>query len=751
MEREKFHGLKLFLKVFGTLALIGILTGSMLLGIFLHYVKTDIMDTGKASLNLDDIPVNLTSTVYYMDKETGEYVAWFDLKSTENRVWVDYEDIPLKFEQAFVSIEDERFYTHKGVDWKRTVGAALSMVTGGKTYGGSTITQQLIKNLTGDNEVTIKRKLTEICRALVLEQNYSKREIIEWYLNYIYFGRSQYGIGAASEYYLGKEPRELTVAEMCAIAAITNNPSLYDPYVFPENNQHRRELILGKMLELGYLNETQYAEEMAREVVFAETHSTKSTTSVYPYYVDAVIEDVIAYLQESRGMTYAQAEFMAYHGGYQIYTCVDMDIQVIMDRYYQDPSNLPKTRDGKGLQSSMTVIDPYTGNIVGMVGGVGPKTTARGLNWASGDLGRRPPGSSFKPIGVYAPAIDMGLITPDTRFLDAAGVKLEGTDWYPKNSSRKNYGVVTTRRGITSSLNTVAAQVMDMLTPSISYQFLTTKLHMNLEGGDMDYAPLALGQLAYGSTTREMASAYTIFPTGGMYRQGRTFSKILDAEGNLVIENTPVTESAISTKTAYWVTDMLEDAVDYGTGTAAKLRGMHCAGKTGTSTDSKDLWFCGYTPYYVASVWTGYSKPASIHASKNPAAVIWNQVMTEIHKGLEDKKWAKPDDVALEPVPGYTGSYQDPEEPEAPPGQPPAAEPPSSSPPAVEPSVPPAVEEPGAPPVEEPPAPPVAVPPLEPTKEGPGNAQEEPPPIIFEPSATDGSESDAPEEAETAQ
>lgn len=751
MERERLHGMKLFLKILGTLALIGILTGSIFLGIFLHYIKADIIETGKASLNLNDFPVNLTSTVYYLDKETGKYIAWFDLKSTENRVWVDYEDIPLEFERAFVAIEDERFYTHHGVDWKRTAGAVLSTLTGGKTYGGSTITQQLIKNLTGDNKVTIKRKLTEICRALVLEQNYSKREIIEWYLNYIYFGHSQYGIGAASEYYLGKEPRELTVAEMCAIAAITNNPSLYDPYVFPENNQHRRELILGKMLELGYLNETQYVEEMAREVVFAETHSTKSTTSVYPYYVDAVIEDVIAYLQKSRGMTYAQAEFMAYHGGYQIYTCVDMDIQAIMDRYYQDPSNLPKTRDGKGLQSSMTVIDPYTGNIVGMVGGVGPKTTARGLNWASGDLGRRPPGSSFKPIGVYAPAIDMGLITPDTRFLDAAGVKLEGTDWYPKNSSRKNYGVVTTRRGITSSLNTVAAQVMDMLTPSISYQFLTTKLHMNLEGGDMDYAPLALGQLAYGSTTREMASAYTIFPTGGMYRQGRTFSKILDAEGNLVIENTPVTESAISTKTAYWVTDMLEDAVDYGTGTAAKLRGMHCAGKTGTSTDSKDLWFCGYTPYYVASVWTGYSKPASIHASKNPAAVIWNQVMTEIHKGLEDKKWAKPDDVALEPVPGYTGSYQDPEEPEAPPGQPPAAEPPSSSPPAVEPSVPPAVEEPGAPPVEEPPAPPVAVPPLEPTKEGPGNAQEESPPIIFEPSATDGSESDAPEEAETAQ
>lgn len=505
-----------------------------------------------------------------------------------------------------MAIEDERFYTHQGVDWKRTSAAAVNRFIGKRVFGGSTITQQLIKNLTQDKEVTIHRKLVEICRALKMEQNYSKQEIIEWYTNIIYFGRGQYGIGAAAKYYFNKEISDLSLSEMCSIAAITNDPSKYDPYSFPQNNRDRRNLILDKMLELGYISDSE-CQKAKDEPLKLRDRSIKvaSYTENYPYYVDAVIEDVLDYFQEAAGVDRERATTMLYYGGYNIYACVDMDIQNKMDSVYQDLSKIPETRDDKPLQSSMTIIDPTTGDIVGIEGGVGEKTVARGLNWATSDLGRRPPGSSIKPLSAYSLALDKELISPDSVILDAADIKLKGTDWFPKNDNWKNYGYVTVRTGVIRSLNTVAAQVLDKVTPSVAYEQLVNKLHMELKDEDCDYAPLAAGQFSIGTTTREMASAYTIFPNCGTFRQGITFSKITDSEGVLVVQNKPVTESAISDAAAYWMTDMLEDAVSYGTGSAARLPNMRVAGKTGATSDSKDRWFVGYTPYYIGAVWTG--------------------------------------------------------------------------------------------------------------------------------------------------
>lgn len=640
-----------FLKVIGTLCLIGILSGAMFMGLFFHYIKTDIMDSPISDINLSEIPVNLSSTIWYKDEETGQYAQWVQLASKENRTWIEYNAIPKDFEHAFVAIEDQRFYQHHGVDWKRTVAAALNMFTNGKTFGGSTITQQLIKNITDDDEVTIKRKVTEICRALKLEQKYDKDVIIEWYMNIIYFGHGQYGIGSAAKYYFNKDVSSLTLAEMCSITGITNNPSKYSPYRYPENNKIRQEIILDKMLELGYIDEETCEAAKAEPLHFVEhTQSQNNGTEVYPYYVDAVIEDVIEWFEQEYGVTESQATTMLYYGGYDIYTCVDMHVQKKMDAIYQDLEQIPKTRDGKQLQSSMVVIDPYTGDIIGLEGGVGKKTVARGLNWATSSLGRRPPGSSFKPIAVYGPAIDQGLITPTSVLLDTEGVKLNGIDWMPKNDNHKHYGSVSIRYGIVHSLNTIAAQVMDKLTPAASFEFLTQKLHMDLEAADCDYAPLAVGQLSIGTTTREMASAYTIFPSGGIYKQGRTFSEIRDHEGNVICENKPITKQAISEKTAYWITDILQEAVKSGTGAGARLSKMPCAGKTGTTSNNRDRWFVGYTPYYVGAVWTGYETPAKISVSGNPASALWKKVMTSIHEDLEYKKFAKPEDTALEPI-----------------------------------------------------------------------------------------------------
>lgn len=652
----------LFITLF-TFLVIGILTAFIFGSLFLSYVKNDIMTSDETILNLETMPVNLSSTIYYKDPETGAYTEWVTLQNTENREWVSNEDIPEKFKNAFISIEDQRFREHPGVDIKRTVAACLNVLTGKSVFGGSTITQQLIKNLTNDRDVTVKRKVTEICRAIMLEQRYSKDEILEWYMNIIYFGHGRYGIGAAAEYYYDKAVPELSLAEMCSIAGITNNPSKYDPYVYPDNNLQRRKLILDKMVELGHISSWE-AEKAKNEVLTLAEHTSqeRNGTVVYPYYVDAVIEDVIQYFQDSSGVSEQQATNMLYYGGYEVYTCVDMNIQNKMDAIYQNPENIPQTKDGRNLQSSMVVIDPYTGDIVGLEGGVGEKKIARGLNWATSSLGRRPPGSSIKPIAVYAPAIDHELVSPNTYLLDSDYVELEGTDWLPKNDGGQTNGWVTIRQGVVKSLNIISAQVLDKLTPTTSYQFLTDNLQMNLEAADCDYSPLATGQLTIGTTAREMASAYTIFPSGGSFRKGRTFSLIKDSRGEVIFENSSSPTPAITEKTAYWMTDILQDAVKNGTGRGARLSSMPCAGKTGTTTDAKDRWFVGYTPYYVGAVWTGFSKPAKINISGNPAANVWNQVMTSIHEGLEYKDFPVPEDTELPPDTGYNPYYDDVEE-----------------------------------------------------------------------------------------
>lgn len=630
------------MRVLGTILLIVLVTGLLFLCIFAYYVKNCL--STDLDVQLSDFTVSLSSSILYEDAD-GNWQNLTNLSSTENRVWIDYADIPKDMEHAAVAIEDKRFYKHKGVDWYRTTGAFINMFLSMKNdFGGSTITQQLIKNLTKQDDITVQRKLLEIFQALEFEKSYDKEEIMEWYLNIVYFGEGCNGVYTAAETYFGKEPKDLTLAECASIIGITNNPSKYDPFISRENNKTRQETILKQMYEQGYINnKEQYDEAMAQELVFVRSESEESTQTIYSYYAEAVINDVLNDLVEQKGVSRDTARTLLYSGGYQVYSCYDPSIQQAIDDVYTDLDNMPQrpSASGQQFESAIVIMDPYTGEIKGMSGGTGKKTINFGTNRAT--QSKRPPGSSIKPIATYGPAMELGLITQYTQVNDAADIKLSGTSWYPKNSGGGNYGVVTIREALQRSLNTVSAQILDKLTPRASYEFLKDKLGVtSLAESDCDYAPLALGQLTNGITVREMTQAYSAFVNDGVFTYGRTYSYVKDSSGEVVLENPARTIVAFKANTAWNMADMLCNAVNSGTGTEARLTGMPVGGKTGTTTNNCDRWFVGFTPYYVAAVWTGYDMPEYMNFSGNPAAQIWKLVMDPIHKDLPTKSFPTP-------------------------------------------------------------------------------------------------------------
>ncbi len=623
------------LKVFGTILLVLLVSGMLFSLVFAYYVKTCL--TPDLDISLEDYKLNESSTIWYQNSG-GDWQELVTLAGKQNRIWVDYEDIPWYMEKALVAIEDKRFYEHKGVDWYRTAGAFVEMfATMQNNYGGSTITQQLIKNLTGKDEVTVMRKLTEIFGALELEKKYDKQEVVEWYLNAVYFGEGCYGVQTAAHTYFGKDVSELTLAQCASIVGITNLPTYYDPFYSQENNRARRETILREMYEQGYIDYNMYREAVEEDVesTFIRTPEQEYEQTIYTYYEEVVIEDVINDLMERKGCNRTAATQLLYNGGYQIYCCLDPNIQACIDNIYTDLDALPRTAaNGKQLQSGIVIMDPYTGCVLGLSGGVGEKNANFVLNRATGT--QRSPGSSFKPIASYVPAVDLGYITPTTLVNDSPYISLSGTSWYPSNDGGGNIGIVTIKQALQYSLNTVAAQIVDKIGPSTSYNYLTTKLGVtSLVPDDEAYAPMALGQLTNGITVREMAAAYCAFVNDGTFSYSRTYTLVTDSMGNIVIDNQQETIAAFKPNTAHVMTYMLQNAVENGTGTEAALWTMPVAGKTGTSTDYKDRWFVGCTPYYVAAVWTGYDQPAYVGASGNPAARIWKSVMRPIHEGLD--------------------------------------------------------------------------------------------------------------------
>ncbi len=561
-------------------------------------------------------------------------------------IYVAYDAVPQNLIDAFVAIEDKRFFSHSGVDWQRTALAVYNYYTGAKkTFGGSTITQQVIKNITGEDEVSPERKIQEIIWALDLETKLDKTEILELYMNIVNLSHGCIGVQAAANTYFSKDVSKLSLIECAAVAAITNNPAYYDPVRHPENNKVRRDVILQQMYDQGLINDDEYNGSYGRELITDLTWYD-SSDGVNSWYVDMAVEDVINDLCEEYEYSREAASMMVYSGGLRIYTAMDPDVQRVLDEYYKNTENFPLTGNSNEFQSSMIVIDPYTGDILGVAGAIGEKIANRVQNYATMTL--RPSGSTIKPLSVYAPALEAGIITSASVYDDVPVLfKVNDTGeiaGWPKNSPAVYRGLTNILTAVQESVNTIAVRVLEDLGEKESFDFLTEKAGLDsligrkrLDDGtvisDIGAASLALGQQNYGVTVRELSTAYTMFANSGVVSNTRSYIKVTDAAGNILLVNDYEGTRAVSTDTASLITLMLENVVSQGTAKSVTLdKYVNVAGKTGTTQDNYDKWFIGYTPYYLGGVWCGHEYPASLDGiAGNPCIKVWDEIMTILH------------------------------------------------------------------------------------------------------------------------
>lgn len=661
--------------VFLTLLLIGTICGIIIGTVFCIYIKNYVDPNIDASL-LVSASTDKTTRLYYNNYETeddrinqdGTPVELEDqrLYSTNNSIWVEYDKIPDDLKWAFICVEDHRFHEHNGVDWLRTGKAVFGYFFGAGDFGGSTITQQLVKNLTGDDENTIQRKVQEIFRALKLEKDLSKEEILEMYMNIVFLGNNCYGVQSAANFYFNKDVSELTTVECAALAGIVKNPSQYEPLrhdiVVRENedgkeeevgNRARRRTVLYTMWQQGKISEAEFDKAWDTDLVVVGNKKDSDTESVADnvntWYTDAVINDVQEALKEKYGYSDYVASFMIYTGGLQIYTCMDPEVQSVLDEVYiHDDQYFPTASGGLQPESAMIIIDPYTGDVLGLMGGRGEKTQNRILNRAT--QAKRPCGSSIKPLSVYAPAIDtgtatMGSVYDDTPVTTAA----DGSVW-PHNLPDVFNGYTTVQDAIRRSVNTCAIKIINDVGLDYSFDFLKNTLHMDsiidsytTAAGtvitDKAQAPLALGQFSYGITLWELTAGYTIFPNEGVYSKSRLWTKVCDSDGNVILENAPDYEIAISEESASIMTKMMQNVVSSGTATAVTVdRYVDVAGKTGTTSADFDRTFIGFTPYYIGGCWFGYDMNQALSDfGPNPAVAVWDTVMTMLQEKINAK------------------------------------------------------------------------------------------------------------------
>ncbi len=666
---------------------------------------------------------------------TGYATVVYDAKGNDiaklvaansNRSYEDMSKIPKYLADAFVAIEDERFYSHNGIDLKSMVRAGFQFIKtkGESAQGASTITQQLIKNNVFDdwvNENTIqkiKRKIQEQSLAIELEKEMPKEKILEIYMNTINLGQNTLGVKAAAMRYFNKQPYQLTLSECATIAAITQNPSKYNPISHPEENVKRRKAVLEHMRDQDLITQAEYDEAIADDVYsrIAAVNEESDANSVYTYFVDEVTEQVLADLIEIKGFNETQAYNLLYSGGLTIYTTQDPEIQAICDEVFENEENYPENTkwylnyvltvekangekenhstemfkayykeqnanfnllynskeeayeaietyksevmssgdkvDGERVtltpqpQVSITVEDQSTGYIVAMVGGRGVKEASRTLNRASNTT--RQPGSTFKVVSTYAPALDSAGLTladvqNDAPFNYANGRPVR--NWW--GSSYR--GLLSLRYGITQSANIVAVKTLTQISPQLGFDYLqnfgfTTLVDKRVEkdgtiSSDINQ-PLALGGVTDGVTNLELNAAYAAIANNGTYIKPKLYTKIVDHDGNVLIDNTaPETTQVIKESTAWLLTDAMVDVVTSGTGGSVNFGNMAIAGKTGTTSSYKDVWFAGYTPYYTATTWTGYDNNVDMTSSaeKNLSKKMWKAVMSKIHENLEYK------------------------------------------------------------------------------------------------------------------
>ena len=689
MTPQQKNGWRKAGRIIGTLLLVFVVTLTIFSGIFMAYINSTMR--GKVEVYLDEFETKVSTELYSQDPDTGEWVMYQTLYlNSENRIWTDLEDIPKYLQKAAIAIEDKRFEKHHGVDWRGTTRAIVYTLFGKNVQGGSTITQQLVKNVTGDNEVTVKRKITEIYRALELEKRYEKDEILEAYLNEVFFGQSCYGVVTASRMYFNKDVSDLTLAECASLMGITNNPSMYDPTLSSwtrENNRERQLTILGAMLEQGKISQEEYDAAKAEDIVFSngftisgkyvgsdgaatepepdeppaddtESPADEEEPTIkgrYSWFTEAMIGDVADALVEKYGITdkvrdngttytaYEQAWDMVHGKGYKIYTTQNPKYQKIAEDVCYNLDNIPYTSSYTNsageqvedqLQIALTIVDPTNGYVVAMIGGAGEKQADRVWNWA---VNARQCGSAIKPVSTYAPALDNGTIN-GASVIDDYPMLLNGDVW-PRNDNWRYQGLMPLHLALRQSLNTCAVRINLAYGVTNSYDFLVNKLGFeNLTYTDsQQVGNMALGGFEKGVTTEEMAAAFATFVNEGVYTKPRTFVRVEDANGNVILENEAKSTVAMKNTTAALMNSLLQEASLQGTGYQAQFPGMHIAGKTGSTNSNKDRYFAGYTPYYSCAVWAGYEHNQRIVASGNPCAVIFQKVMKAIHEDLPDK------------------------------------------------------------------------------------------------------------------
>lgn len=640
--------------VFVSALLTVVIVGSTMLSYVTGFVN------GKKVIDLDFYKSSQSQTsIMYGTKSNGKIVELTRLHGEENRIWVDYDEFPDDLIWAFVCLEDKRFFDHEGVDWIRTIGVMINPNYSGQ--GASTITQQLIKNLTKQNEVTYIRKFNEILRALNLEKNYSKKDILEAYLNTIYLGNGCYGVKTAAEKYFGKEVKDLKLVECATLAAIVKAPYTKNPIYNYDACMERKDLCLDYMNKedsdgVKRLSDERHLKAKMQTVKIVNkdtsTENKNTNTEILSWYEEYVIDQVIADLMSEYGYEYNEASRMIYYGGLHIYAAVDLDMQAQLEKIYLNRSGFPYSRtdkNGKLPQSAMTIMD-YQGRIVALIGSTGEKTANRAYNRATDRRAKRQPGSSIKPLAVYAPAVDLGLITPTSPILEKS-ITVNGKPW-PRNfnGDHGSGNYVSVQDALVRSLNTVPVRILsEMLGTNSSMEYCNDHFHLNLSSTDKDLSPLAVGGTNTGVTTLEMAAAFATFGNGGKYYKPYSYYKVVDRNGEVLLENKdPEPEQALKLATANTMLGMLTKAVTQsnGTGYGSKIGSFQTFAKTGTTSDNCDKWYCGGTPHYVCAVWYGYDYRADLHTgSTNPAKTIFKYVFSQMSGSWPSKTFA---DVIVE-------------------------------------------------------------------------------------------------------
>ena len=649
---------KIFRILMGILMIVGVVA-VVCISVMSIYAYSVVHGDAVFDLNEQKYAQSQTSFIYGYDKNNKE-VELTRLHGDENRIWVNLEDMSEYLPKAFVSIEDKRFEKHNGVDWIRTAGVIVKPQNLGK-QGGSTITQQLIKNLTDEKQVTVARKFNEILSALNLERYFEKDDILEAYLNTIYLSEGCYGVKTAAEEYFGKDVKDLNIAECACIAGITQFPTKYDPLINTEENKTRQKQVLGAMLEEGAITQEQYDEAINYKLIFTNSKEYKGsqvssnvdgskTNVIDSWYIDYVIRTVIDDLIEN-GYTKRKAQALVYGGGLKIYTAIDFDVQDALETVYENRKGVYE----ENSQSAMVVMD-YKGRVLGIVGGLGKKDNVMGFNRAVD--AKRQPGSAFKPLAVYAPALEKSLKDPNFDFYwstlikDAPteDIKVDGKPWPTNEGGGYSSKKLTIQSGIARSLNTISARTLLQVGLDYSYNFLTEKFHISsMIDQDCAPAPLATGALTNGASVLDITAAYQAFGNGGKYYYPYCYYKVTDFQGNTILESTPDTtnEQALSESTAWIMNKLLQTVMTSGTGTTYKISGVQCIGKTGTTTGSVDRYFVGGTPEYIAAVWYGFDQQKEVRQTPNPSGILWKNVMNEIYssKGINKKEFPDYDGI----------------------------------------------------------------------------------------------------------